>query len=192
MIQKEGYNVARLSSLSPLNGYQKSIGSINLCEINDYSLVSLAIPQDTTKKFAKIIKDEFDLAMPTSVMSKTDKKTRLLMTQPDQIFSIIPRVDNPEEDLSKTIGKAAYMTDQTDAWVVLEISGATSRTALERICQVDLDSNMFKLNATARTTMEHMATIIIRTDVDTFLLMSASSSAKSFLHAVELSAKHIS
>ena len=114
------------------------------------------------------------------------------MTQPDQIFSIIPQVDDPEKDLSKIIGNAAYITDQTDAWVVLEISGVTSRTALERICQVDLDPNIFKLNAMARTTMEHMATIIIRTDVDTFLLMSASSSAKSFLHAVELSAQHIS
>ena len=184
--------MAKLSSLSPLNGYQKSIGSISLCEINDYSLVSLAIPQDTTKTFAKIIKDEFGVAMPTSVMSKTNKKMRLLMTQPDQIFSIIPQVDDPEKDLSKIIGNAAYITDQTDAWVVLEISGVTSRTALERICQVDLDPNIFKLNAMARTTMEHMATIIIRTDVDTFLLMSASSSAKSFLHAVKLSAQHIS
>ena len=184
--------MAKLSSLSPLNGYQESIGSISLHEINDYSLVSLAIPQDTTKTFAKIIKDEFGVGMPTSVMSKTNKKMRLLMTQPDQIFSIIPQVDDPEKDLSKTIGNAAYITDQTDAWVILEISGVTSRTALERICQVDLDPNIFKLNAMARTTMEHMATIIIRTDVDTFLLMSASSSAKSFLHAVELSAQHIS
>ena len=184
--------MAKLSSLSPLNGYQESIGSISLREINDYSLISLAIPQDTTKTFAKTIKDEFGVGMPTSVMSKTNKKMRLLMTQPDQIFSIIPQVDDPEKDLSKIIGNAAYITDQTDAWVVLEISGVTSRTALERICQVDLDPNIFKLNAMARTTMEHMATIIIRTDVDTFLLMSASSSAKSFLHAVELSAQHIS
>ena len=85
-----------------------------------------------------------------------------------------------------------HITDQTDAWVILEISGESSREALERICQVDLDKNVFQLDGMARTSMEHMSAIIISKADDTFYLMSASSSAKSFLHAVELSAQHVS
>ena len=40
--------------------------------------------------------------------------------------------------------------------------------------------------------MEHLGTIIIRTEQDTFLLLSASSSAGSFLHAVETSIRNVS
>ena len=96
------------------------------------------------------------------------------------------------QSMAVTFGESAYITDQTDAWVILEISGESSREALERICQVDLDKNVFQLDGMARTTMEHMSAIIIRKADDTFYLMSASSSAKSFLHAVELSAQHVS
>ena len=94
--------------------------------------------------------------------------------------------------MAEKFESSAYITDQTDAWVVLELSGASSREALERICQIDLNKDAFKLNSMARTSMEHMSAIIVRTSKDTFLLMSASSSAFSFLHAVELSAQHIS
>ncbi|MDX1786447.1 MAG: sarcosine oxidase subunit gamma, partial [Roseovarius sp.] len=67
------------------------------------------------------------------------------------------------------------------------ISGPGSLAALERICMLDLHPDAFKVNAVARTVMEHMGAIIARTGEDTYLLLSASSSAKSFLHAIELS-----
>jgi sarcosine oxidase subunit gamma len=40
--------------------------------------------------------------------------------------------------------------------------------------------------------MEHMGAIVARTGDETYLLLSASSSAKSFAHAVEVSAKNVS
>ena len=39
--------------------------------------------------------------------------------------------------------------------------------------------------------MEHMGAIIHREGTDRFLLLSASSSARSFLHAVEASLEHV-
>jgi sarcosine oxidase subunit gamma len=165
---------------------------MRLREIHDLDLCALAIPHKGASKLKAAIKAGFDLSMPTPVKSTADAKTRLLMTQPDQIFAMTPRSKHAETSVHKAIGDTAYITDQTDAWVVLELSGPTSRTALERICQLDLHPEAFKQNQVARTTMEHMGSMIIRTDKDTFLLMSGSSSAASFLHAVELSAQHVS
>ena len=80
-----------------------------------------------------------------------------------------------------------YTTDQTDNWVILEVSGKATLSALERLCPLNLDLDAFPVGASGRTVMEHMGALIVRTGEDSFLLMSASSSAKSFAHAVELS-----
>lgn len=184
--------MAKLTQTSPLNGYDQSIGNMRLREITDLDLTSLAIPHKGATKLKTAIKNAFGLSMPTPVKSTADAKNRLLMTQPDQVFAMTPRTKHAETTPRKAIGDTAYITDQTDAWVVLELSGPASRMALERICQVDLDTDVFKNNQMARTTMEHMASIIIRNGKDSFLLMSGSSSASSFLHAVELSAQHVS
>ena len=48
------------------------------------------------------------------------------------------------------------------------------------------------LDQHARTSMEHLDTLIIRTAENSYHLMSASSSAGSFLHAVETSIKNVS
>ena len=184
--------MVKLSATDSLGGYDKEIGTMRLREISNYSLISLAIPQDKETLFKKKIKDTFGLNIPSPIETISNKETRLLFTQPDQIFALTENSIDPEKDMAEKFESSAYITDQTDAWVILEISGESSREALERICQVDLDKNVFQLDGMARTSMEHMSAIIIRKADDTFYLMSASSSAKSFLHAVELSAQHVS
>ncbi len=184
--------MANLTQTSSLNGYDQPIGDMRLREITDLDLTSLAIPHKGATKLKTAIKNGLSLSMPTPMKSTADAKSRLLMTQPDQIFAMTPRSKHAESTIRKAIGDTAYITDQTDAWVVLELSGPSSRTALERICQLDLHPDVFKKNQMARTTMEHMGSMIIRTDNDTFILMSASSSAASFLHAVEISVQHVS
>jgi len=96
-----------------------------------------------------------------------------------------------EPDAAKRVNAelkgAAYTTDQTDNWVVLALSGPLALAALERLCPIDLHDSSFPIDSSARTVMEHMGAVICRTGEDSFLLMSASSSAASFLHAVETS-----
>ena len=73
------------------------------------------------------------------------------------------------------------------------------RDQVRRICEgfpgsywQDLDEkslypDAFVEGAAARTVMEHLGVLILRTGPDAYLLLSASSSAGSFLHAVETS-----
>jgi len=184
--------VAELSPNSPLNGYDQTIGDMRLREVTDLDIVALAIPIKGTAKLKRAINNGFGMKMPTPTLSVVNNTARLMITQPDQLFALQPRSPHAENAIAKVIGDTAYITDQTDAWVVLELDGPSSRSALERVCQLDLDDNQFTINQMARTTMEHMVSTIVRTGEDQFLLMSPSSSARSFLHAIELSAKHVS
>ena len=83
------------------------------------------------------------------------------------------------------------MTIQTDAWVILRISGPLALKALERICPINLEPDVFLENDIARTIMEHLGSIVICEKVGSYLVMSASSSAKSFLHALETSLQNV-
>ena len=114
--------------------------------------------------------------------------------QPDQVFILFapPHPDRAVETVRAALGPAAYVTDQSDSWAMLRIAGAGIRAALERICPLDLDDEVFPQGRVARTAMEHLSAIILRDGEDSFLLMSPRSSARSFLHAVELSAENVS
>ena len=74
--------------------------------------------------------------------------------------------------MAASLGDVAYTTDQTDVWVVLEISGPETSAALERLCPLDL--GLFEDGTAARTVMEHMGAMIVQLSADRFLLLSAS------------------
>ena len=78
--------MAKLSATSSLNGYDKDIGNIRLREVSNQSLIAMAIPQGGETKFKNSIKNIFRLKMPSPNKSVKNKDTRILCTQPDQIF----------------------------------------------------------------------------------------------------------
>lgn len=175
-----------------LGRYERSYEAVKLREIYDVAVVSAAIPLGKETASQKAIKTAFGVTMPKvgrSALSK-DENMRLVRLGIDQLFIMFPRAQKDagaEPHTAKILGGGFYTTDQSDVWVTLELSGAGARRALERICPLDLMPESFGIGAAARTTMEHLGTIIIRNDADSFLLMSASSSAQSFLLALETS-----
>ena len=122
---------------------------------------------------------------------RTGDRAALAMTA-DQVMLVLPE-DGPRPDraVAEALGEAAYVTLQTDAWVILDLEGALARAALERLCPLDIHPDAFSVGAQARTVMEHMGAVLWRTGPDSYRLMSASSSAASFAHAVETSLDHV-
>lgn len=179
-----------LTSAPPLAGYDQSFDGVSLRAPADLAIVSIALPLGGEAAAEKAIKTAYGAALPApgkSALSK-DGTARLVRLSPDAAFVVFQHATpDAEPHVAGKLKGAAYTTDQTDVWSALEISGAKARTALERICPIDLHPDAFADGDAARTTMEHLGTFIIRTGNDTFLLMSGSSSAKSFLHAVETS-----
>ena len=74
---------------------------------------------------------------------------------------------------------------------MIRVSGPRSRDVLERICPIDLSSNVFTLGSVSRTVMEHIGTIIFRDEDDSFVLLTMRSFANSMLHAIEVSVKNV-
>ena len=182
-----------LSATPPLGGVDITIAGTRLRERDELALVSAAIPLGGEDAFAAALKAGWGLAVPGPKMSEVAGKMRAIRSTADQCLLIFPHATpDAAAVVQAKMRDVAYTTEQTDAWVRLELSGPLTLPALERVCMLDLDARAFPEGAAARTVMEHMGAILIRTGPEAFLLFSASSSARSFLHAVETSLRHVS
>jgi len=178
-----------LTSAPPLAGHDKTFADLRLTSPKDLAIVSLALPLGAEDAAQKAIKSAYGAALPAPGKSVCTKDgTRLLRLGPDTGLVLFTHAaPDAERVVAAHLGGAAYTTDQTDVWTGLDLTGPPARAALERICPLDLHDSAFAVDDVARTAMEHLGVLIIRTGQDSFLLLSASSSAGSFLHAVETS-----
>lgn len=184
-----------LTATSPLSGLDETLGGISLLEITGKALVSIAIPLDGKAELEAALKSAWQLDIPAVGQSEltNDNASRLISLQIDQLFLLSDYTgDQAVERASEQLGNTAYYTDQSDNWVMLQVSGDGCRQALERICPIDLHPDVFADGAVARTVMEHMGVVIIRVGEDSFLLLTMRSMASSLLHAVKVSIKNVS
>jgi sarcosine oxidase subunit gamma len=178
-----------------LGGFHDNVGGTELVEMTDLAIVSIAVPLDGEAAFEAALSKAYGAEKPApgqSVLS-SDGQTRFLWTAPDQLFALFEETSpKAADDVRERLGGAGYVTLQSDNWVALRLTGGMARAALERICPIDLHPSVFTEGLVARTAMEHMGAFVLCEGLHSFLLLSASSSAESFLHAVETSLKNVS
>jgi len=193
LIQKESVSVVKLAPSPVLGGYDRSFGDTRLTELSGVALVSVALPLGDEKAAEKAIKSAYQLAFPDSGASTATQTHRLIRTGADQgLLMFESDAANAEPEVQAALKGACYTSLQTDAWVVLSLSGPLANAVLERLCPIDLHDSRFPVDSAARTVMEHMSAIVLRDGADSYQLLSASSSAGSFLHAVETSLSYVS
>ena len=191
-----------LTAQSPLGGYNAAVNGNSLMEVTRLSMVSVAPLAGSQTAFqtaiAKLFKTgKTDSPKPSATVALDGSGKRLCILMPtaqNQWFLCFDDdganpVDAAKALLGKSLSKQIAMTDQSDSWVVLALSGPQSRQTLERICPIDCSASAMPVGTTARTIMEHLGAIITRRpDGDDgepcFWLLSARSSATSFLHAI--------
>ena len=182
-----------LTSEPPLAGTDMRLAGVRLWAPADLAVVSIALPLGQEAAAGGAIETAYGAALPEigkSVVAA--EETRLVRLAPDLVFAVFRRATpDAEHHVAERLQGAAYSTDQTDIWVALALSGAGARRGLERICPIDLHPDAFALNDAARTVMEHLGVLILRIGADEYLLLSAASSAHSFLHALETSLRNI-
>ena len=173
-----------------LGGADLSIGANRIVECDDLALVSVATPLGGDADLANALKDAYGIDVPDARQSTVQGDMRAIRTAPDQIMLVFPH-STPDANavVQSRLNGAGYTTDQSDNWVVLEATGPDTLTALERLCLLDVRS--FPDGGSGRTVMEHMGALIVRLSAEKVLLLSASSSAPSFLHAVENSYRNV-
>ena len=192
-----------LTAQSPLGGYNMIIdGGASLIEVTGLSMVSVAPLAGSQAAFqtaiAKLFKaDKSDSPKPSATMALDQSGKQLCILMPsaqNQWFLCFDDVGTNPIDAAKTLigkslSKQMAMTDQSDSWVILALSGPQSGQTLSRICPIDCGVSAMPIGTTARTSMEHLGAIITRRPDEgdhqpCFWLLSARSSAASFLHAI--------
>lgn len=78
----------------------------------------------------------------------------------------------------------AALTDQTDAWVTLDLTGPQGAEVMARLVPVDLRLAAFPEGAAARTEMHGMMVAVTRTGPDALRIMAFRSMAKTLTHAM--------
>jgi len=177
-----------------LGGFKATFDDTDLSELTTLAIVSIAIPLGGDKAFASALNKAYGASIPPAGGSSlsANGNIRFLWMARDQLFALFEE-DSPNAaaDMSKALSDTAYVTLQSDNWVVLRLAGSKARDALERICPLDLHPSAFAEGHAARTIMEHMGAILVHETADQFLLLSASSTAKSYLHAVQTSLHNV-
>lgn len=189
-----------LTASSPLEGHRINVDGASLVEITTVSIVSVTPSASHKKEFEAAILKLFgsgQLNAVTAHESRGKKKYLFLPSAHDQWFLCFYNdgadpIDAASSLLGRRLSKQLSMTDQSDAWVILTLTGPLVRRTLERICPIDCSASTMPIGTTARTIIEHLGSIIVRRPNDDnanpcFWLLSARSSASSFLHAITTS-----
>ena len=87
-------------------------------------------------------------------------------------------------DMPAGLERIAAITDQSDAWCALSISGEPAQEVLARLVPIDLRQTSFKRGHCARTQLGHMPLHITRIGNDAFRLLSFRSMAGTMVHEI--------
>lgn len=183
-----------LKARTALNAQRFEYAGIAIEEITNRAIVSVATPLAGTLALENALQRAYGAILPIvgKFTTGSDGGAIMLGLSIDQFFLMFDNSGSePTAIVRDLLGENAYVVDQSDSWAMIRMSGDNCRAALERICPIDLHPQTFSEGCVTRTSMEHLATIIACEAVNTYLLLSPRSSANSFLHAIDTSARHV-
>lgn len=97
-----------------------------------------------------------------------------------------------ETALSELFSGVAYVTDLSDGWAALELSGEGAQAAIDQITMPNLSDASFPVGSVTSTSCNHVRVIIWRRNDMGFLLLSATSSIRSLQGHLRHELTHIS
>jgi heterotetrameric sarcosine oxidase gamma subunit len=167
--------VPELIAKSALEGRRLQLGTVTLAEADVGPITSIAVYPGGEKAVAKTLKG-LGLAMPAPSTFMEKKGVRIVWTGRDQAFLI--GIAPPEIE-------GAALTDQTDGWSTLALSGAGVVDVLSRLVPVDLRLAAAPVGTALRTQVNHMNALILRTGDHAFDIMVFRSMSRTAWHEME-------
>ena len=186
----------KLTASRPLDNHCTVVDGASLVEVSPRSIVSVSPFPGNEAEFNTAIDKLFNGAYPSPIKAFEligKNACVLLPSSHGQWFLCFDdEVSDPLAKASDLLGQMTSnqvaMTDQSDAWIILALTGPLIYLTLERICPIDCSLPKMPIGTTARTMVEHVGTIILRRPDENgdpcFWLMSARSYAASFLHVI--------
>jgi len=172
----EGACVADLITTSAAAGHLPlEIGGMTLTEQTGLRITSVQPFAGAIDAVSSALDAAHGLRFPAPGKSTAKGDYRAIWTGQDQAFLIGPRPD-------PALSTHAAMTDQSDAWCVIQLDGAGSQDVLARMVPVNLSATAFKRGHTARTPLGHMPSILTRLGPNRFEVMVFRSMASTAVH----------
>lgn len=164
-----------LIAKSALGGRSLTLGGATLAEADPGPITSIAVYPGAAKAMAKGLK-ALGLAMPAPNSFVEKKGARIVWTGREQAF--LMGVEAPALE-------GAAVTDQSDGWAMLTLAGAAAVDVLARLVPLDLRLAAFPVGQVARSGLNHMNAVILRTGDDAFAILVFRSMARTAWHELE-------
>ncbi len=162
-----------------------SVGPITVAESMDTALASLAARRGCEAE-VRARAAEAGIPLPGPGQAAAASLWGAFWVSPEMWFVEAPTASHEDivAQLKSLFGDAASLTEQTDAWIRLEVTGPL-QPLFERLCNVDLAR--FGLGSATRTLIEHLGVYAIRRGPEAMTVLGPRSSAGS-LHEALLAA----
>jgi heterotetrameric sarcosine oxidase gamma subunit len=168
--------VPELIAKSALEGQGPvTAGGVTLAELQVGPITSIAVLPGGAKAVAKGLKP-LGLSFPAPNGFAEKKGARIVWTGREQAFLI--GVEPPPLE-------GAAVTDQSDGWAVLSVSGLAAVEVLARLVPLDLRLAAFPVGRVARSGLNHMNAVILRTGDYAVEVMVFRSMARTAWHELE-------
>ena len=164
-----------LIAKSALEGRSLNLGGVSLAEVDVGPITSVAVLPGGAKAVARGLK-ALGLAMPEPNTFVEKKGLRIVWTGREQAFLI--GAEPPVLD-------GAAVTDQSDGWAVLSLSGPAAADVLARLVPMDLRIVACPVGTALRSQLNHMNAVILRTGDYAFEIMVFRSMARTAWHELE-------
>lgn len=162
------------AGLLPVTG-----GDLRLTEVVPGRVTSLAPYLGSAGALSAAMQAAHGVAWPEAGRMTGQAGTRALWFGREMALLIGP---DPDESLSAH----AALTDQSDAWAVVQLEGRQAVEVLARLCPLDLRDTVFAPGHTARTDVAHMAGSVSRVGPQTWQIMVFRSMAATLVHEAEI------
>ena len=166
------------------------IGPYRIVERCDVALASVAMRRGQDKAFLAAAKAA-TMPLPAPARAEGGMPYGAFWVAPQRWFvqAAFASHEDIVAQLKPVFGDAASITEQTDAWVRFDVSGAGLGRLFERLSNLDLAA--LPDGYASRTVIAHLGCYLIRRQIGNVVLYGPRSSAKGLFHALEVTAKSV-
>ncbi len=164
-----------------------TVGPLTITERMDVALASVAARRGRTAELVRAAKAT-GVPLPDPARHQAGPIFGAFWVSPEMWFVEAPFATHEAiaATLKAKLGETASVTEQTDAWVVFELTAPDLAPVLERLCNVDFA--VVSIAHATRTVIEHLGVYLIKRGPGAARVYGPRSSAESLLHALETAA----
>ena len=179
---------------APLDHVDVDTVGARLTEETGLAILAMTTGNGKSRAMMTAFKKHFSCPPPagteTIVAGSGNQQIKFMASALDQVFVIAHQAPaDLEEKLKSNFGHCASLTDQSDGWAVLTLTGERAHDTLERLSMVDLSPPSFDIGHVARTVFEHINVIVMRDKPKRgenlrYMILTPRSSAEDLCHAL--------